>query len=216
MSAVKDILVIVPSYKRQHKIEECVQAWKDTKSSGSEFLLVLEEKDEKYPKMEGIKVLRGDYGSLCNAWNQGFNKHPDYKYYVLINDDHLFRTQGWEERFKEALKDGGFAYSNDLLQKERLATACAISGDVLRKLGHIAWPELEHLYIDDYWMALGRGINKLYYLPDVIIEHMHPAAGKAVMDAEYQASNSNYDKEHQIFNNWMSHDRHLEIERILS
>lgn len=213
---MKDVLVIVPSYKRHHKIEECVNSWKDTTSGKSDFLLVLEEKDEPYPEIKGIASLRGDYGSLSKAWNEGFKAFPDYKFYTLINDDHIFRTPEWEERFMETLKDGGVAYGNDLLQKERLATAATFSGDILKKLGYVALPELEHLYIDNFWMEIGRGIGKLFYLPDVIIEHMHPAAGKAVMDAEYQRSNSNYSHEHRIFNHWLQHQKQIDIERILS
>ncbi len=211
---MKEIAIIVPSFRRQHKIEECVQAWKDTTSGRSDFILVLEEKDEPYPEIDGITVIKGDYGSLSKAWNEGFKAFPDYQYYTFINDDHLIRTKGWEEKVISALKNGGVAYGNDLIQGQRLATAATFSGDIIRKLGVVSLPELEHLYIDNYWMEIGRGIGKLFYLPDLIIEHMHPAAGKAPMDAEYQKSNSNYDKEHKIFNHWLEHQKQVDIERL--
>ncbi len=52
-------------------------------------------------------------------------------------------------------------------------------------------PRLSHLYADNFWLELGNRLNKITYLDDVLIEHMHPAAGKATQDAGYEFS-SNY------------------------
>jgi hypothetical protein len=195
------ILVVCPSYKRQTKIAECIQAWKDTTSGKSRFLLVLESGDT-YPAISGIQVLVGQYGSVGKAMNAAVKSYPDYDFYCHINDDHHFKTPGWEEMFIDVLKDGGYAYGNDLLQKEKLATQVCISGDIVRKLGYMAHPTLDHLYVDDYWMEIGRSIGKLHYLPDLIIEHVHPGAGKAVMDAEYQRVNTGYDEARKKFDYW--------------
>jgi hypothetical protein len=48
--------------------------------------------------------------------------------------------------------------------------------------GHMAPATLTHLYVDNYWRDLGQGAGCLRYLPDVIVEHMHPIAGKAEWD----------------------------------
>lgn len=199
---MKDILIIVPSFKRQKKIMECINAWRETTSGKSDFLLVLESKDDGYPTASDIMVKVGDYGCVGKAMNEAFKAYPNYKFYAHINDDHHFRTKGWEEMVMEALKNGGFAYGNDLLQGEKLASAVIISGDIVRKLGYMAVPELTHLYLDDCWMDLGRKINKLFYLPEVVIEHMHPGAGKATMDEEYTRVNSDYGKHLAIYNDW--------------
>lgn len=39
-------------------------------------------------------------------------------------------------------------------------------------------------------MQLGNDLGCLSYLPDVIIEHLHPGAGKAEWDERYAAVNS--------------------------
>jgi hypothetical protein len=40
------------------------------------------------------------------------------------------------------------------------------------------------------WKEWGKALGVLSYLDDVIIEHMHPAIGKAMNDAGYQLANS--------------------------
>ena len=47
-----------------------------------------------------------------------------------------------------------------------------------------------HLYLDDYWVALGQGIGQLTYLPDVILEHVHFTNGKSATDQTYAEANS--------------------------
>ena len=44
--------------------------------------------------------------------------------------------------------------------------------------------------IDDFWKTLGEHLGTLVYLSDVVLEHMHPNAGKAPMDDGYRAVNS--------------------------
>jgi hypothetical protein len=59
---------------------------------------------------------------------------------------------------------------------------------------------------DDFWMDLGRRAGGLTYLPDVIIEHMHPHAGKAEHDDGYATNNSaeTYDHDRRCFEAWLA------------
>lgn len=214
---MKDILVIVPSYKRQHKIEACIQAWRDTTSGKSDLLLVLEEHDAPYPQFEDVLVMQGGYGSVGKAMNAAVKEYPNYKIYGHINDDHHFKTKGWEERVLHELECGGYAYGNDLLQGKTLATQVFISGDIVQKLGYMGLPALDHLYIDDYWMAIGKALGKLYYMDDVIIEHIHPGAGKAEMDDAYARVNSNesYSTSKDIFTTWRDTQLQEEVKKLI-
>lgn len=199
---MKEILIIVPSYQRQNKILGFYEAWKKTTSNRSEVVLVLEEKDEEYPKINGVKIMKGNYGNIVISTNEAFYKYPDYKIYGFLNDDHILRTKGWEDVIIKTLENGGYAYGNDLLQKEKLATAVFISGDIVRKLGYICTPRLTHLYIDRTWNDIGNAIGKLYYLENIIIEHMHFTAGKSDKDEQYKRVNSDYGKWVKIYDDW--------------
>ena len=57
-------------------------------------------------------------------------------------------------------------------------------------LGYMAPPTLRHLYVDNVWLDWGRGLGMLRYLHDVVIEHLHPIAGKADDDERYRLVNT--------------------------
>jgi len=48
---------------------------------------------------------------------------------------------------------------------------------------------LIHLYFDNFWKTLGEQARCLAYLPEVVVEHMHPFAGKAKWDENYTRVN---------------------------
>jgi hypothetical protein len=108
-----------------------------------------------------------------------------------MGDDHRPRTVGWDQRFCECLSGGtGIVYGNDLLQSEAMATAVAMTSNIVTALGYMAPTEMKHLCVDVVWKDWGVAIDRLTYLPDVVLEHLHPANGKAPMDAGYVDANS--------------------------
>ncbi|MDQ2876671.1 MAG: hypothetical protein M3Y33_18480, partial [Actinomycetota bacterium] len=97
----------------------------------------------------------------------------------------------WDARLTAAVDAGAaVAYANDLHQGENLPTTPAIPAAIITELGYLSPPGITHLYIDDFWKQLGTDLGALAYLPDVIVEHMHPAAGKADWDAQWVTNNS--------------------------
>jgi len=70
------------------------------------------------------------------------------------------------------------------------ATAVAMTSDIVQTLSYMAPPQLVHLCLDLVWVEWGKGMERITYLPDVVIEHLHPAAQKAEMDAGYAEVNS--------------------------
>lgn len=112
----------------------------------------------------------------------------------FMGDDHLPRTGGWDTRFVSELEQMkmGVVYGNDLIQGERLPTACAMTSNIPQTLGFMVPQTLRHLYADNFWLEIGRGLTGkgITYCPDVIIEHMHPIAQKATWDSGYEQVNS--------------------------
>lgn len=110
----------------------------------------------------------------------------------FMGDDHRPRTHGWDEAYLAVLADlgTGIAYGDDLLQGRELPTQCAITSDIVRALGWMAPPKLWHMFSDDFWRDLGRAADCLAYVPHVVVEHLHPLAGKADWDTSYRVSNS--------------------------
>ncbi len=77
-------------------------------------------------------------------------------------------------------------------------------------------PTLRHLYIDDYWKTFAGPVGCLYYLPDIIIEHMHPLAGKGQWDEGYKRVNdeSVYSADREALEAWRATQMDADIERL--
>jgi hypothetical protein len=118
---------------------------------------------------------------------------PDAPYAIgFMGDDHRPRTEGWDEIYLETLFEmpGSMVYGDDGLQGQRLPTQIAMTSDIVRALGYMAPPGLRHLFVDNFWLDLGMAAGGLRYLPRVLIEHMHPVAGKAELDEGYERVNA--------------------------
>jgi hypothetical protein len=192
--------VVVPSRGRPENADRLAKAFIDT-NADADLYIVVDNDDPKwneYAKNESYTMLPADNktGGCAASLNTGavllldITKFPLYDYFVFMGDDHFPRTQGWDKAFIQALNgNAGIAYSNDLLQGENLPTVYATTREVVNELRGMTFPGCIHLYFDNFVKQLGIDLNALKYLPDVIIEHLHPVAGKAVMDEGYARVN---------------------------
>ena len=134
----------------------------------------------------------------------------------FIGDDHRFRTPGWDAAIEDYLEaHPGIAYADDMSRGQSLPTQWFISRQIVDVFG-MGHPSLRHLFIDDYWKALGTAAGCLYYMPDIQIEHVHPFAGKAPMDEGYLRVNSEATKQHdqEAFMAWYNTDMAADIEKL--
>jgi hypothetical protein len=137
----------------------------------------------------GVSYFKGQRIGLGASTNLVADlKHGDYRALASLGDDHMPRTQGWDRLLLKALDDiggEGIAYGDDLHQGSRLPTAPVISAGIVEALGWMCEPSLRHFCVDAVWRDLGEQAGCLRYAPDVVIEHMHPHAGKGPRDATY-------------------------------
>ena len=198
--------MVVPSRGRPGNVRALVDAWAATTDPDAATLMVAVDDDD--PEFEGYRLLAVDKFREPRPWllwhvaprlrlagtlNAVAAAHaPQYKAVGFQGDDHLQRTPGWADRFMAALTDmgTGVVYANDLLQGEAMCTQVAMTSDIPLTLGYFCPPGITHLCLDLAWKDWGQGIDRLAYLDDVVIEHMHPAAQKAPLDAGYVEVNS--------------------------
>lgn len=205
---MKNLLMIVPTRERPHKIAELIPQFAKTREGDTDLLICLDEDDA-----ENYRHLMGEHGYTWLRWKIGKGRKKlnpwlneqapmnanDYKYIGFMGDDHRPRTNGWDVKLTEALEpyEYGVSYGDDLLQGMNLATACVQTSTIIRKLGFFSPPRQIHLYLDNYWMALGIK-TELVYCGDVILEHMHFINNKSQEDRLYREVNSpdiaNHDK----------------------
>lgn len=192
------LLVIVPTRGRPQNAARLSAAFEETDSLNADLLFVADHDDPEliayHTTAPRLQVYRGETGKgLVPALNWAAGLYADiYEHLGFMGDDHRPRTVGWDAHVLGALNapDPRVVYGNDLLQGEFLPTAAFMPSRLIRALGFMAPPCLNHLYVDNFWLQLGRDLGGLRYLPDVVIEHIHPAAGKAAMDERYSVVNS--------------------------
>jgi hypothetical protein len=216
------ILAICPSRNRPHQADEVLESFMRTRQDKrSRLVFVVDEDDEtigQYPaeyvyrvpptgKMGGALALAvADKSVLGDATSVG-----------MIGDDNRFRTPGWDVSLDNWLtKRIGIAYGDDGFQHERLPTAWWLSRPIVDQFG-MAHPELLHLYMDNYWQLMGEGAKCLRYFPDILIEHLHPLAGKSKSDAIYERGNSpsNINHDRSFFEAWQKGARADDVRRLV-
>lgn len=195
-----DLVVVVPSRGRPDAVAELALACQKTCTADTILLVVVDQDDPTLPQYQapaGTTVFfawgpasAGHVGAINYGAEQALAEFRPYAVGKL-DDDHRPRTRGWDSAYLAALHElgTGIVYGNDLFQGRNLPTQPAMTSDIVRALGYMGPPALRHLYVDNYWRDLGGQAGRLRYLPDVVIEHLHPLAGKADWDDGYRRVN---------------------------
>lgn len=189
------LLVIVPSRGRGANVARLRQAFLPPCTAD---LLVCQDDDDPVYRSDGdFLSLVGPRKSFV-GWLNHVVADPltldDYPFIGAFGDDHLPRTPGWADKIIAALTEmgpGSMVYADDLYQRENLSTTIFMTSDIPRVLGRFA-PDGFYQYCDPSWFAMGRAAGCLRYLPEVVVEHIHPAAGKAQEDDLYRNSFRHY------------------------
>jgi hypothetical protein len=187
--------VIVPTRGRRHNVERLARAWLQTRTQADLFFAVDEDDADTYDGVlipTSTQIWVTERTSMCGALNHWATQLSSfYPIIGFMGDDHLPRTMLWDQVIRATLsRPPGIAYGNDLMQGVLLPTAVFMTSDVIDTLGYMAPPCLTHLHLDTVWKRWGEEIGRLHYLPEVIIEHMHPQAGKAEWDDGWRRVNS--------------------------
>lgn len=214
------LTVLVPSRGREQNARDTFSSFSATKV-GSDTLIyfVLDAEEPDYADLPTIRVDQAHSGHGMGPALNAALRFTNADIIGFVGDDHRFRTRDWDQDIIEANAEmgGGFIYGNDLLKGESLPSQVFIDARIVRALGWMALPGAHHLFLDDTWRELGHAMGRLRYLPDVVIEHMHPTAGKAAWDANYERVNAGtmYDHDAAIYHRWMSRDIITDAEKAL-
>lgn len=191
-----DLLIITPTRGRPQNIRDLIKAFDETETK-ARFLIVLDDDDEKlghYLEIEcdSLVLPREGKGMAKPLNHAAWINRNNFKNFAFLGDDHRPRTKHWDCLFVDALDElgTGLVYGDDLLQGKNLPTAVAMTSDIVRNLCGMVPPGMIHLYLDNFWLKLGQDLNAIRYMPEVILEHLHPVAGKAGWDANYRAVNA--------------------------
>lgn len=194
--------LLVPSRGRPQNIERLKRDLVESYYAGPgdrylDLIVGLDEDDpsEYSPRYQNTYELKLEVNPrlrLGGTLNLLANKYKDY-YDILgfLGDDHSPRGT-WQRRIEEELTAMrvGMVYGDDGHQGVNLPTAIFMTSNIVKTLGWMVPPGMQHMYLDNIWKDLGEAAGCIKYLPDVKIEHLHPAAGKSEWDERYEEVNS--------------------------
>ena len=215
MPVKKKILVCLVTRHRPIRAVEAYDAWWKNSShvageEASDFMVAYDDDDESYhqsmfPAAIMSKMKPAHLGPALNM--RALLHCNDYVAICNIGDDHLIRTKDWDKKVLAKIDEiggHGVLYGDDMVHGQGLATAPVMTCELIKALGWMALPNCNHMYIDNAWMDIARGIGKLVYMPEIVTEHLHPSVGKATMDAMYEKANTQYPHDHAGICEWRS------------
>lgn len=216
-----ELAVIVPTRGRPGNVRKVLEAWNFTNAWDVADLVLVVDADD--PEIDGYRALRRENLPVnvieMPVWQPMVHKlnaaalalADDYFALGFAGDDHLPRTINWAQTYLSYLHSlgTGMVHSDDGYQGARLSTEWAVTSDVVLKLGRMVPAPVEHMYCDNSMKDLFNQVDAVKYLPQVRIEHMHPIAGKAETDAQYQRVNhrDQFKKDRAAYEQWR--DFHL-------
>lgn len=132
------------------------------------------------PGWQLLVVTGVDRLGYAAAANAGFRQFPNEPWYGQSGDDSIGRTAHWDTLLGQLATPNQIVWPNDLFGGR--CTQPFVGGDLVRALGWFAHPALGHLYTDTVWGDIQQRLGSGGYHPEIVYEHLHWCAGKAVMD----------------------------------
>jgi hypothetical protein len=223
---VTDLVVFVPSRGRPDACRDLVATFDDTCGEDTRLVFAVDRDDPELSgyvglgELDGVTVFINDnLGSMNRALNAVCRRFmKEFPFVGFMGDDHRPRTDRWDQWLLESLTSnpGAVVYGNDLFQAHKLPTQVFMDSRIVRTLGWFAPPEMSHMYLDNFWLELGRRLGTLTYLPDVVIEHMHPVAHKGEWDETYKQTNTSdvYQQDHKAFQEYVFHRLDADVAKV--
>ena len=221
------LMFSLPSRGRPHNLRRFLAAYEETRATAPMWVrldlddVMLPEYDRITLPDHWLKTVGPRHPNRCNGCvAEMFRAFPDEPVYGLMADDLIPRTDRWDARLIEAAGSSRLAYADDGKWGHELATHPVVGGDLARAIGWLVLPTVLHSFVDTALFAIAMRSNRLAYLPDVKVEHMHPLAHdqhgrpKAEMDDTYRFPET-YIPDQAAFYKWQGTDLRPTVERTM-
>jgi len=186
-------MFIVPSRGRPQRLLQLIDSF-GSNDLRLPVVVVLSADDEtakdyfklKLPLTWGIIVDPTTPGSNGAALNFAYRSFPNAAFYGLLADDVLIETK---DRLADLAKAAGrwfVSAPNEGHHENNLFCYPVLGGELVRTLGWIAFPPLQHNCIDSVIDDIAKALRLDRYFPDIKFIAKHPAYGNAPSDATYE------------------------------
>lgn len=212
-----DMVMLVPSRGRPESVARMAEAWGAAGGIGrTELMWILDDDD---PAADQYNMALAQYPWMKVSWlktwvpmvpkldTAAMLAAERFSVVGFMGDDHLPRSPGWDGALfgYATARKTSILYGQDGYQNRRIPTWWVMTSNIIKALGRMVPAPVQHLYCDNAVKELGQRSQALDYLPYVMIEHMHPVAGKAEWDDGYTRVNRSeqYDRDRVAFEGWL-------------
>ena len=152
--------------------------------------------------------------SKIHAINRDLDDLPDYDIICNHSDDMVLGTPidtiagriflgHFDEILRQymrlLLKFDGVLHLPDGQIKNELCTYSIMGRTYFDRFGYVYHPDYTSLWCDNEFMDVAQKLGKWAYLPIQMIEHKHPAWGKAEKDAQYIEQGALYWQDKEVY-----------------
>lgn len=157
-----------------------------------EFVIVMDDDDRSYDDWIAPRqalVVRSERKTLALYYNDACDLAQG-PIYLLGSDDLVVRTQGWDTKVHDAFARypdrivNVFANDGAPEENKQFASIPFIHQNWVDVIGRYLPPYFSGDFVDTWYNDVAEALGRKFKL-DVLIEHMHPAFGKADEDATY-------------------------------
>jgi len=161
MTDLGDLLIIVPSRGRPQNIARLLDAVHGTAKLATHVHVAVDDDD---PELEKYQKVMDDHGNPDDVLESGPRKGlaawtneiaarraAEYPFLASFGDDHLPKTAHWDYflvRAVEHMGGTGFSYPWDGT-REDVPQAVVMSSGIVKALGWMCEPSLQHYYVDN-------------------------------------------------------------------
>lgn len=190
------LLVRMPTRGRPAQAIRVLQLYRDMAGAPVTIEVVIDEDDAAMRSSDviqriialGCVLTVGRHRNKIEAVNGG--RIADWDILLLASDDmvpvrHGYATEVLWEMEKHWPHLDGAVFFDDGYAHNRCCTLPIMGRRLYDQFGYVYEEAYRSLCCDVEQTAVLRSMNRLVYVPRMIIEHKHPAAGKATDDATY-------------------------------
>lgn len=187
------ISLLLPTRNRPESVARFVDyaVGKATCPDQVQVLFYVDDDDETVmPELpEQAEVIRGPRVVMSDYWNK-LAMLARGEIMGLMGDDIIIRTKGWDEivcsAFDEIPDKIAYVHGKDGLQDGRLGTHGFLHRRWIQAVGKMTGPHFSCDYADAWINDIANMLGRRVYLPYLMTEHWHPAAGKGEFDDSHR------------------------------
>lgn len=192
------ITILLPTKKRPNNVIRFVDNVLATANNPQDIEICYYLDDDDSISISGInysaehintQAIQGNLKLGSQMYNELY-RIASGEIFMIAADDIIFRNKNWDSFVVDAFNKQEdkiiHVYGEDGYQHGRIGTHGFLHNNWIEVLGYVLPPKLSFVYADEWITELAKRVDRNVYIPELLIEHLHPAVGKAQLDETYQ------------------------------